>query len=294
MKSVYLGNFITRNKNYILRNAIAQGAKRCGYTLKFSGNKEQDINSKKIDESDILIIWNRHSGQDAVAAKFENRGARVLSIENPYIKIEKERWISVGYSHHNNIMFAPKCLDSGERFNSFNREIKPWKLNGTDIVITTQAKVFDHNGLGVGHIRQPTAWDSDTIETLKRKTQKNIVFRQHPKGKYFNIKDNQRVLNGVKISSPNEKNIPLGKDLENAWAMVTWNSNSATEALLEGVPVFYCSPNIISSDCCNHGLHNIETPNRPDNRKMVFDRIAWCQYSLLEVESGFFFNSILQ
>lgn len=296
MKDIFLSGYVTRNKASYVTEAIIQGAKKCGYCVKLAGKIDSEFNNKKIREKDILIIWNRHSGQDLLAAKFEDMGSKVLSIENPYIPITGEKYISVGLSYHNDMKYAPKCLDTGERFNSFNREIKPWKLNGEDIVVVTQAKIFDGYGLGADYIKQPALWDSETIETLKRKTKKNIIFRQHPNGKRIHIKDAyyNKLLKNIKISSPNESNIPLMEDLENAHSIVTWNSNSATESLLNGVPVFYCAANIISAGCCNKGLYNINSTDiLSDMRIEVFNRIAWSQYSMNEIAKGLFFDNTL-
>lgn len=296
MKSIYLSNFIARNKNRRaggLYDCLVKGAKKYGYVVRMAPMDYRELNSKRIDTTDILIVWNRHCGQDELALKFENRGARVLSIENPYIKVEGEKYISVGYGHHNNMMFAPKCLDNGERFKSFNKEIKPWKTDGENILITTQAKKFDNHGLGINHIRQPALWDSEIIESLKRKTTKHIVFRQHPNGKKFKDVPDKRLFSGITLSSPNIKNIPLLDDLKDAHGLVTWNSNSATEALLEGVPVFYCASYIFSAECCNQGIHHINNPKKPDNRNTMFNRMAWAQYTLPEVASGYFFEVVL-
>src|SRR5665213_3033224 len=93
-------------------DAIMAGAKKHG--IESSVYKGQ---SHQIREGDILFTWNRHGAeQDQIARQFEIRGGKVVCFENSYLKTNNDtKYVSVGLGYHNNIEYAPKCLDNGER-----------------------------------------------------------------------------------------------------------------------------------------------------------------------------------
>ena len=107
-------------------------------------------------------------------------------------------------------------------------------------------------------------WQVETTRKLRELTDKEIIFRPHPK---------------VKSIKPS-----LGKQLKNAFAVVTYNSTAAYEAILKGVPVF-CDPCAAYASLCDTDLAGIETPKSRAKftRQKLFDRLAYAQWTLEEL-----------
>ena len=90
--------------------------------------------------------------------------------------------------------------------------------------------------------------------------------------------------------------IPLTERLKNCWAVVTYTSNVAVEAVLAGVPVFVDA----KSAAAPVGLtldqieERIETPYLADNREAWAASLAYGQFTVDEISSGFAAEIVLQ
>lgn len=262
---------------------VETGAKRMGWEVK------DYLPHHKIKEDDILIIWNRHNIQDEIATKFENVGAKVFTLENPYLKNKDHaNYISVGLNYHNNIDHAPKLLDHGERFAQMGYQIQPWRTSGKHILYSTQSKTYNQLGIGWKDYAVPSGFDENIIKKIRSVSDRKIIFRVHPNSKVLDP-----VIEKVEITNGLYSRKNIYKDLENAWVTVVWTSNAATESLLAGIPVVVCGPGLYLKDACNMSIDKIKNPDMPDNRLQLFNRMAWAQYNINEVESGFMFNCLL-
>ncbi|HNT88271.1 MAG TPA: hypothetical protein PKL84_10445, partial [Candidatus Hydrogenedentes bacterium] len=76
----------------------------------------------------------------------------------------------------------------------------------------------------------------------------------------------------------------FAEELGNAWAVVTYDSNAALEAMIAGVPVFTLGQSMIDA-CANKDLSKIESPLRPD-RQQLMHWIAYTQYNPDEFKAG--------
>lgn len=89
----------------------------------------------------------------------------------------------------------------------------------------------------------------------------------------------------VKVRPRNTADTPLAADLANAWALVTWASNAAVEAVLAGVPVF-CTGDCAASVMGRSDPIGIEYPVYPDDRHEWASALAANQWTLDEISSG--------
>lgn len=252
----------------------------------------------KISDQDLLIIWNRHLNQDDIAKKFERIGAKVLVLENPYLQPNKitrdyNPWVSFGRGYHNNPRTGVQCLDTGERWISLGQTIAPWKQieEVKNVLICTQAKKFNAAGLGFELNKQPENWDGDTImKVLGHVNKPKTVFRTHP---------NSKDVPGFRYRCDMELGSTIGLQ-ESLYkhktdSMVVHTSNSNVRALLQGIPVAYTGPNIFLKDLCTQGiLQGISNPKLNIDRKPSFERLAWNQMSLKDIDSGLFFDIIYE
>ena len=149
-----------------------------------------------------------------------------------------------------------------ERIKRYKRfyEIKPWKKTGDHIIIFPPS---DH----VKKWYNIPNWEKQTIEKLKKYTNRKIIIKTKDDKKSF-------------------------KDLIlNAWAVVSCQSSASVDALLEGVPSF-CNEISMSKPVSYTDLSLIETPFYPDNREEWFNSLLANQYFMDEIKNGVAWNRI--
>jgi len=67
--------------------------------------------------------------------------------------------------------------------------------------------------------------------------------------------------------------------------VVTFNSNSGVEALLQGVPVLAFDEGSMVWSLCNRSLSDIESPSLPDRAQWLND-LSYAQWTLAEMKEG--------
>jgi hypothetical protein len=147
--------------------------------------------------------------------------------------------------------------------------LKPYR-KGHSIVLCGQVP-WDASVEGTDHL----AWIKATVERIKECSGKVIRFRPHPKA----VQATPRVW-GVQYST-----VPFAEDLKTAHAVVTFNSNSGVEALLDGVPVFAADQGSMCWELANRSLISLDVPNKPDRSQWLAD-LAYCQWTMDEMRSG--------
>lgn len=136
--------------------------------------------------------------------------------------------------------------------------IEPWRTGGAHVLVCPpDDKIaalmgFDHH-----------AWLRDVLERLGNNTDRMVIVR--PRN--------------------HEQMRPLAADLADAWALITWASNAAVEAVIAGVPVF-CTGDCAASVMGRSDPINIEYPHRPDDRYEWAAALAANQWTLDEIRSG--------
>lgn len=113
-------------------------------------------------------------------------------------------------------------------------------------------------------------WIDDTIATIKTHSDRPIELRQRDPNRQ------KRLSNDFQSA------------LADVHAVVTFNSNAATESVMAGVPVFVLAPCSAAMPVANRDLTKIETPWFPDQDMIQ----AWCrhlaygQFSNTELKDG--------
>ena len=145
--------------------------------------------------------------------------------------------------------------------------LKKWRPKGEHILVIPPSY---HTAKWYGIDR--AVWESDIVTKLKRHTDREIRVRH----KYIGNLD---VGNKVRK--------PLEEDLKNCWAMVSWHSMCAVEAVLNGIPSFTSehSPAKPVSLNLSH-LDMIEDPYICDREQWLYSLLG-AQFTLKEMESGY-------
>lgn len=249
---------ILRDNGHVKIPAFYRGFEAAGYqTLNAAGIQQ-------IGERDVLLCWNRHLGIDHYCRLAEKRGARVVVAENGYVGNDENgrQYFAMALGHHNGAG-QWRVGDEG-RFSRLGIELADWRSEGRNILLLPQ------RGIGENGVRMPPKWGEKTLQILRSVTSRKIVLRRHP--------------GRVKI--------PLEPDFKNCWAAVTWASGAGIRALAAGIPVFFDFPKWIGAGAAtplrkaNGSIVDLENPFLGD-RLPMFKRLAWAQFSLAEIESGY-------
>lgn len=140
-----------------------------------------------------------------------------------------------------------------------------WKTGGHSIlVVAPSEKPCGYYGIDKGQ------WIRSTVETLKQYTDRPIIIRE--KGDR---------------TERTSSNVIYDAFDQNVFAVVTYNSIAAIEAVAYGIPAFALAPTAASPVCLND-LSKIETPYYPDPEFVYrwLSSLAYGQYHLDEILIG--------
>jgi hypothetical protein len=85
---------------------------------------------------------------------------------------------------------------------------------------------------------------------------------------------------------PSTKINDLYADLEKAYCVITFNSNSAVESLCEGIPIFALDAGSAAYDVAHHNLSQIENLNYNIDITNWCNKISYTVWSTEEVARG--------
>jgi hypothetical protein len=114
-------------------------------------------------------------------------------------------------------------------------------------------------------------WLTETMAELKKHTDREIIVRDKV-GRVLRVGDNS---------------VPAQIDREKIYALVTYNSIAATEAISSGIPAIATAPGAADA-LCTKNISDIENPYRPDPDKVVAwqNWLAYCNFNTRELEDG--------
>lgn len=184
------------------------------------------------------------------------------SLNNPMGWKQYHRIVKNNLQHNNEIISRPD-----DRLKKLDLHFHSFKKGGRNILIAKpDEKPMKFYGLDLDQ------WVEDTITEIKKYTDRPIIIRDRVKSR------TERVVN----KSLKEA---LGDDV---FALVTYNSNAATEAIMYGYPAFTLAPVHAASPVALQDLSQIETPYYPDKDKVYqwASHLAYCQFHVDELKNG--------
>lgn len=167
----------------------------------------------------------------------------------------------------NNLQHDEIISRPSDRWESFKIPIRDWKKNGRKILIAKP----DEKPMKFYNI-DPDIWINDVVTQLKKFTDRPIEIRE-------------RAKNRIDRVAHNTLKEALDDDV---FALVTFNSNAATESILYGIPVFTLAPSNAASPVGCKDLSQIENPYYPDKDKVYAwaCHLAYGQFHTGEFTSG--------
>lgn len=224
-------------------------------------------NTKHNEPVENSMFWGFVNNNLQMVKKCEARKYNFWFADTPYfgrfdnnnLRSDNHYWRICKNSIH--VKYIPGCKK--DRFNKFNIKLKAPDLKGDHILVCPSSAGI-HSYLG-----RPN-WLNETVEQLKRLTDRPIKIRHKPRGRG--------------TSGPSEAKVPLSEDLKNAWACVTSCSISAIEATVSGKPVF-CDEKSFASQIGNANIQDIENPMFTSPEDWLYS-LAYQQFTPEELSNG--------
>lgn len=208
-----------------------------------------------------VAVWGWRMGQ-----VLRNQGKEVLVMERGYLG-DRFKNTSLAWNGLNGRgTFAPDNTDPA-RFNE-QFAMKPWKQGGDYALIFGQVP-GDASLQG----RDMMPWYEQAAEEAKAYGLP-VKFRQHPLAlKKVGV---QKVRGAIASTGS------LEDDLNGAAVAITWNSNSAVDAVLAGVPTVTMDEGSMAWGVTAHEIGKVVRPDRTD----WASALAWKQWTADEIRSG--------
>lgn len=212
-----------------------------------------------VAQTSIVVCWGWQIGRI-----YRERGHEVLVAERGYVG-DRFLWTSLawnGLNGHGDFVL-PSSIDS-ERWDAHHSgALKPWSKVGERALILGQTP-GDASLFGVDYL----GWLTETVHALRGQGH-DVLFRPHPKAR------------GVQPPCEVSESA-LEEDLDASEFAVTFNSNSAVDAVLRGTPCIVADRGSIAWDVCGHGLGEVAYPDREE----WAHRLAWKQWLPDELANG--------
>jgi hypothetical protein len=164
----------------------------------------------------------------------------------------------------NNLQLTYIQPRSGDRWEKHKIKFQPWQRGRNIIVAVPDEKPCKFYGIDLNQ------WIDQTVATIKQHTDRPVIVRQRAPKRIDRIATDT-----------------LAQALTDAHALVTFNSNAATESILLGVPVFTLAPNA-AEPVGLQDLSQIENPYYPDQDKLYAwaSSLAYGQVHIDEMKNG--------
>jgi hypothetical protein len=231
--------------------------------------------------SDVAVIWSqvwagRMQGNQQVWQYFRNNRRPVVVLEVGLL--DRGKTWKVGVNGTGNTAYWGQEQDAS-RVDQLGLALKPWRSTGSNIVIAAQRSDSEQ-----WH-EQPDAatWVANTIKQVQAHSNRPIILRTHPR---------QRVVPplGCTYQVPQKlansyDDFDFDQCLQDAWAVINWNSGPGVQAAIAGVPVFVGASSL-AAPVGNQDLSQIEKPVRPDRANWLVD-VAHTEWSVEEIATGY-------
>lgn len=176
------------------------------------------------------------------------------------------RWKTWHRIVKNNLQHGDIVPRPADRWQRFGKKFQPWRRSGRNIVVAVpDEKPCKFYGIDLD------TWISDTVSTIKQHTDRPVVVRRRAPLRIDRVQNNT-----------------LEHALLDAFALVTFNSVAATEAIFLGIPAFTLAPANAASPVALQDLAKIETPYYPDQDKLQAwaCHLAYGQFHNSELSNG--------
>lgn len=237
------------------------------------------------EPSDVAVVFGVYKSQisisharGAVIANQRRLRRRTVVLETGYIfrGDGPEHYYAAGFEGLNGRADFRNQNSPADRWGLLQAQgvhYKPWRY-GDDVMVCGQVP-WDASVDHTEHVE----WIHGTIARLKQITNRRIVFRPHPQAPFSAVGE-------IPVETG-----PVAWD--RVHACVTFNSNTAVEAALQGVPVFVDDIGSMALRIANRNLRDIDNPALPSRQQWAYD-LAYTQWTPKEMRGGLAWRHLFQ
>lgn len=232
------------------------------------------IDRKDIDNYSLdMPISFRSMTKRKIIDKCWQDGRTFFYIDNGYFgNTQKRKWYYRIVK--NDVQHTKKIVNvSDDRFKKM-LEHHPWleyngqtirPTNGPILLVTPSDKPCNFYGI------KKSQWLQETIDNIKKYTDREIIIRDK----------------GLRSERVGGNSIAAQCKRDGVWAIVTYQSIAALEAIQYGIPAFTTAPTC-TQHLANTDLSMLESPMYPseDEVQKLLNYLAYCQYTPEELASG--------
>ena len=251
------GEGISRHQGVEVRYKILGNYEGCDIAVIFGAWKKSY--NKTYPKKKILEL---HSGRN------------LLMVESGFVR-RGEYW-QIGWGGYAGEADFQTAGCSGDRWKSMGIDILPWFHRPENPFIVCGQVPWDTQVQDIDHGK----WCRDTIQYLE-KQKVEVKFRPHPAV----VARGRLDLYGIHKNK--YTNNTLEEDLKLAQCFVTWNSTSAIDALIHGVPIVVENSSSLSWKMGRNTIQEaLENGLAYPDRNRFFASIGYSQWNLQEMKEG--------
>ena len=230
------------------------------------------------EPSDVAVIFGVHKSKvpksfprGEVFRQQRTKNLDVIVLETGYINRGdgENHHYAAGFNGLNGRADFRNRGMSDDRVKKLGVNLKPWRKDGNHVLLCGQVP-WDAS---VEMCHDYPGWLEHTAWQIKYQTKREIRFRPHP------------LADLPPIRGCTHSKVTIQEDLKDCWAVVTYNSNSSVEAVLEGIPAFTFDAGAMAKDVSSQWLQELERPYMPAREAWLND-LAYTQWTPEEMESG--------
>jgi hypothetical protein len=244
-------------------NALAEGLDRHGVEATIYREERREWPAE-----DVVACWGWRLGKS-----LRDAGKDVLVLERGFI--DRMNWTSLGWNGLNGRASRPQG-SPGRFWRSFPRVLRKWAPSGSYGLVIGQV-VGD---MSVAGVDLPNWYASAAREIQSLGL--DARFRPHPvaieHGEPANVPGTQTTFRS------------LAEDLADAAVVVTFNSNTGVDAMLAGKPTCVFDAGSMAWPVAVRNCVSIQ--DEPMDRLPWAESLAWGQFSLDEIRSGFAWDCV--
>ena len=245
-----------KTNNIIL--PVVGGLRRCGHSVEIRESDEYPRGDE--ENADILAVWGDYAGVDRILHDCGKKLWRMLHIDNSYLRRgHYQGYYGISWNDRQCGSYLWDKDFPADRFRKLGEEIKPWKTSGSTVAVLGFSRKQGHV-IGLNYLD----WLAKTVKDVRQHTKCKVIARP-------------KLYDGSDVRAFYRQ--------EDVHAVVGLFTKSMIMALLDGIPVFplaSCAASSMGLD----DLKKIDSPWYPDNREDFFNRLAYHQWTLKELEQG--------
>jgi len=249
----------------------------CPYEKKLYTTEKFAANARLNQRATALVFAGMIRGDGLIYKWCKQNGKRFFYLDHAYLNRgyntgdPNNEWFRITDS---DFLWNKMEHKTAERWNEYFAEqyaLKPWSLKGKNILVLPPSQatqfIFPKSKLWLNH----------TLRILEKYTSKNVIIREKPTQQIISV--NNQIVKPLKF----DHKTTIEQELENAYAVVTYNSGVTVQATIEGIPVF-CDQNNSAAPITNR-IEDIENPLF-QNREPWLNQLVHHQYRTKEMMDG--------